>query len=204
MTFLPSTVHLLTWTKQHKPHLRKPPCSCTWKILQQSHKLVKLSDISQPPLGNQLSRAHRKNSPPRYCIFSCNLSFHYTNPDQMPIFFSSLYKNDLPRITTQKKEPNILSGNTCILYLKKGWKTLALSLLSRPPHTKIVILWKTIQEWITPRTANYLLLTQPKQAFFSYKHHYQSELQERSTTKPSTNSLTEGFKTQIFTDLPEH
>lgn len=75
-------------------------------------------------------------------------------------------------------------------------KTFALSCLGRPPHAKI--LWKATEERISLRTDNcLLLLTQPQQAGFSYKHHYQTELRARSTNKPFTYSLTEGIKTNI-------
>lgn len=117
----------------------------------------------------------------------------------MPNFSISIEKLS-SWVYNSTEEPSILSGNKCILYLKKGWETLALSLLSKPLHTKTMILRKTIQEWITPRTDNCLLLKQhPKSAFFSYKHHYQSEFRRRSTTNPSTNSLTEGIKTNTDT-----
>lgn len=165
MIFLPPTAHL-TWTKQHKPHLRKPPYSCTRRILQESYKLVKLSDISQPPLA-VTSTEHTVRTPHWDTVFSVVICHFIIQILIKCPFFSSLYKNCLPWDYNSTRAPNILSGNIRILYLKKGWKTLALSLLRRPSHTKIVTLWETLQEWITLRTNNCRLHTQPKQAIFS-------------------------------------
>lgn len=166
-------------------NLNKETWAAPQKTSQQLHVnnfsgVAQTGDIWEPALGSHLCRANsnNRNSSPRYRLFSSNLSFHYPNPDQMSVFFSSLYKNCLPGITTQTKGPNVLSGNIYFA-LKEGRKTLALPLLSRASHTKMVILWTTIQERITLRTSNCLLLTQPKQAIFSYKHHYQRELREK-------------------------
>lgn len=161
----------------------------TWaepqKTSQQLHVnnssgVAQTGDIWEAALGSHLCRANsnnRNNSSPRYCCSVVICLFIIQILIKCP-FFSSLYKNCLPGITTQTKGPNVLSG-THILHLKEGRKTLALPLLSRPSHTKMVIPWTTIQERITLRTSNCLLLTQPKQAIFSYKHHYQRELREK-------------------------
>lgn len=114
-------------------------------------------------------------------------------------FFFSIFESTkrLPRITTRKKKKKakeFKQQHTHFAFKRRDGKPLTLSLLSRPPHAEVFLLWNATQKRNMLKT-NCLLLTKPKQSVFSYKHPYQSKVTDRITTKPSTNSLTEGIKT---------